>query len=115
MGDRANVLVRQDKDDSGVYLYTHGAGTELPATLQKALAKGWRWGDAPYLTRIIFDTMTKRCHGEELGYGISTWISDGASRILEVNCDAGTVKRTEKQWTFEEYVALSPAKIGEVW
>lgn len=115
MGDRANVLVRQDKDDSGVYLYTHGAGTELPATLQKALAKGWRWDDAPYLTRIIFDTMTERYHGEELGYGISTWISDGEKRILEVNCDARTVSRKYTVWTFEQYVNLSPAEIETVW
>lgn len=46
MGDKANVLVRQDNDDPGVYLYTHGAGTELPATLQKALAKCLLWNAA---------------------------------------------------------------------
>jgi len=107
MGDRANVLVREYSEDNGVYLYTHWNGSELPFALQEALAKEWRWDDAAYLTRIIFDVMTKKHHNEETGYGISTYICDGRDRVLIVNSTAKTVSRNEKSWTFKEYIALS--------
>ena len=104
MGDRANVLVKENDDDPGVYLYTHWAGTELPYTLQEALAKRWRWDDTAYLTRIIFDTMTEGQQGNETGYGISTFCCDGEDRILEVNCKHQDVRRKARTWTFEEYI-----------
>ena len=106
MGDRANVLVKQDADDPGVYLYTHWSGTELPTTLQAALAKRWRWNDAAYLARIIFDQMTEGWHGQETGFGISTIAPDGQGRVLVVNCDKQTVSCLDKTWTFEEFLAL---------
>jgi hypothetical protein len=41
MGDRANVYVK-NTDTQGVFLYSHWGGTELPATVQKALKrKAW--------------------------------------------------------------------------
>ncbi len=63
MGDRANVLIKEDSKDGGVFLYTHCSGSDLPKILQKAIAKKWRWGDSPYLARIIFDQMTELEHG----------------------------------------------------
>jgi hypothetical protein len=106
MGNRANILVKAYKADSGVYLYSHWGGTELPATLQNALSKHWRWDDPQYLTRIIFDEMTSKDHGGETGYGISTRVGDGASRILEVIVEDMRVVRGSKNWSFDEYVAL---------
>lgn len=107
MGDRANVLVKEDSEDNGVYLYTHWNGTELPTILQDALKKRWRWDDCAYLTRIIFDEMTKDDHGEETGYGISSILGDGDDRILKVNVIEQTVKMGEREWTFEEYISLN--------
>ena len=115
MGDRANVLAKENDDDPGVYLYTHWAGTELPHTLQKALAKKWRWDDTAYLARIIFDTMTEGQQGNETGYGISTFACDGNDRILEVNCTHLDVKHNGRTWTFEEYIKLSEAEVSRVW
>jgi len=106
MEDRANILVKEDLNDSGIYLYTHWSGSDLPMILQKALAKKWRWDDCAYLSRIIFDQMTENSHGEETGYGISTFFQDGDDRILEVNCDRKTISMEEKSWTFQEYIDL---------
>ena len=115
MGDRANICVKEDQNDNGVYLYTHWTGTELPATLQTALAKKWRWSDSAYLARIIFDVMTDGDRGSETGYGISTFICDGQDRVLEVDCSAQRVRRNDKSWTFSQYVALSDWEIRNAW
>ncbi len=106
MGDRANILVKIDNRDSGVYLYSHWGGTELPVILQEALAKRWRWQDAPYLTRIIFCEMVRGEEFGETGFGISTKCCDGDDRLLEVNCQTQLVIRQTdgKSWTFEEFI-----------
>lgn len=119
MGDRANVCVKNNDDDNGVYLYTHWYGTELPFTLQNALLSRQRWQDTAYLTRIIFSEMIT-VHDEVksfLGYGISTFVCDGHKRILYVNCRDLTIKRSDsdKQWTFEQYVNLNNEELENVW
>jgi hypothetical protein len=115
MGNRANVLVKEDELDSGVYLYTHWNRAELPADLQKALAKRWRWNDMQYLTRIIFDVMTEGEQGKETGYGISAQVGDGDRYILEVNGKTQAVSFRGKSWPFEEYVALSFLELETIW
>lgn len=118
MGDRANVVIPQEVgEDSNVYLYTHWAGTELPATVQTALARRERWDDQQYLTRIIFEEMIKPALGHPTGYGITAWLGDGATRLVYVDtakqqvrlqrCDHKGVPRGEPQvYSFDEYVAL---------
>lgn len=117
MGDRANVCVREDEQDRGVYLYTHWDGSNLPQTLRDALAKEWRWQDIQYLTRIIFDEMTKDEHGTETGYGISSAVGDGEDRVLIVDGATQTVSKrgSERKWTFDEYVHLTDAEVESVW
>src|SRR5882672_3955030 len=85
MGDRANVAIVQDGSEQMVYLYTHWGGDGLPHTVQKALAKKWRWDDGIYLARIIFDQMINGNQGTETGFGISTSISDNEHPIVVVN------------------------------
>lgn len=114
MGDRANVKI-VDRE-STVYLYTHWAGSELPSTLQSALARKQRWNDGQYLAKIIFSQMVKDHEDAETGYGISSVCGDGDSRILEVNVEDQTITRksesdpkygsglTPKTCTFEEFV-----------
>ena len=85
MGDRANVVVL-GTGPSPVYLYTHWGGSELPATLQAALKRGeGRWTDPSYLARIIFCEMVAGREQSELGYGISTAITDNSYPLLVVN------------------------------
>ncbi len=116
MGDRANILVKESTEDSGVYLYTHGEGSILPEKLHKALAKKVRWNDCQYLTRIIFDVMTENNHGEETGYGISAFLGDGSDRVLVVDCDNQTVSyKGFKIWSFQEFSELSKEDLLSVW
>lgn len=110
MGDRANILVKEDERDSGVYLYTHYGGSNLPQTLQKALAKKWRWDDSEYLTRIIFDCMSNGCQGQETGFGISTTVGDGEDRIAEVDVNKQEVHIGSETWSFEEFIGLANPK-----
>jgi hypothetical protein len=114
MGDRANIYVKND-EDKGVYLYTHWGGYELPLTAQAALAKRMRWSDESYLTRIIFDTMTEGCQGQETGFGIATYEPDNEYPLIEVDCDEKKISFNGNSWTFEEYVALSKEDILSHW
>lgn len=95
MGDRGNIVIMDWKDPSkGVYLYSHWGGSRLPYVLAEALgsdAGKARATDAAYLTRIIFDTLTKGEQGEETGYGISTDLCDNSHPILVVDTVNGRV------------------------
>ena len=105
MGDRANVYVVDEQEPSkGVHLYTHWAGTELPETVRQALLRQLRWTDSQYLTRIIFDEMTKGHVGGETGFGISFSVGDGDDRIVRVNPLTQTVDLGHKAWPFDEYI-----------
>lgn len=117
MGDRANVLVGEwiNGEFSGVYLYTHWGGSELPWTVQRALGRHQRWENVAYLTRIIFCEMVKGSEEGETGYGISAQLGDGANRILRVDTDRQEVTRKDKTWTFEEYCNLKDPSLSEVW
>jgi hypothetical protein len=130
MGDRANVFVinRGTLEDpkEGVWLYSHWGGHGLPATLQVALERGkGRWGDTPYLTRILFcDLIRGDCDGLT-GYGISTYITDNEHPVLVVDCErqrvgvapspsyeergrnGAYVPRPARTWTFREFCVLT--------
>lgn len=116
MGDRANIAVVQPRSESRVYLYTHWDGYRHAEVLQRALQKRWRWDDPAYLTRIIFDELTKGDQGQETGYGISTTIQDNEHAILVVDTENQTVHSesyrlgkdaaVRRRWTFEEFIKL---------
>jgi len=115
MGDRANILVKEDEKNSGVYLYSHWNGTNLPRTLQRALSKKWQWDDAQYLSRIIFDCMTEHCHGEEGGYGITSGVWDGEGRIVKVKVTEQEVSIGSKTWTFDEFIKIPEVDFESIW
>lgn len=103
MGDRGQILI----EDTGVYLYTHWGGYQLKNMLQEALKKQWRWGDAEYLTRIIFDVMTKDAHDEETGFGIGNLEhSDLNHPLLIVDVKNQKIKDGTKEWNFEDFIKL---------
>ena len=125
MGDRANIVVRQNKweERPPVFLYTHWSGYDLWKTLQTALAKRWRWDDQAYLTRIIMNEMQGDDHGET-GYGISTDPPDNSYPYLVVDVKEQKVYVTKARYvehfeeisfTFEEYLELDkdPRRIDD--
>ena len=112
MGDRANVHVKANNLDNGVFLYTQFGGKHLPHKLHAALSRKRRWGNTPYLTRIIFDTMVS---DQARGYGVSAFAIDGNDRILWVDCSRQTVSCNHNTWTFSDYVKLETDQLDKVW
>lgn len=117
MGDRANIKIKQATGD--VWFYTHWSGHRLPEILRTALARRVRWGDSPYLARIIFCEMIK---GGEAGFGISTTVQDNEYPVLV--CDTNTMTvfiETESgnddleyptRFGFQDYASQSEASWG---
>lgn len=85
MGDRANIKVITYEYEPAVYFYTHWNAKEVPETVQKALAKRWRWTDGAYLARIVYDTLVGEDFGSETGYGISSHIGDNGHPIFVID------------------------------
>ena len=110
MGGRANVIVKEGTEK--INLYTHWGGSELPNTVQRALARRQRWDDFSYLTRIIFCTMVPiDMWDDETGFGISQHSPDGEDRTITVDVGKQSVKITgQPAVTFDKYV-----KHGGAW
>jgi len=108
MGDRAQVKIAFGEKD--IFLYTHWGGEEFPETIRQGLIVGRsRWGDAPYLTRILFCNMVRyEDHDSTTGYGISPEFQDSEYTSLTINTRAQTVIMGDndppKVWTFAEYI-----------
>ncbi|TMO84850.1 hypothetical protein [Pseudoalteromonas spongiae] len=105
MSDPANILIKRDENDHGVYLYSHWGANTIEKTLQDALKRNLRWDDPAYLARIIFDEMTKGEQGEEVGFGISSYLIEG--NVIQINVRQQTIKIKDEQWSFQEYIKLT--------
>lgn len=110
MGDRGNIVVKEDNENP-IYLYTHWGGYKIKDILKNALSRKLSWNDGPYLTRIIFCEMIKKDVNGETGFGIVPYMCDNEYNLLWVYPDKGLViekeERTEKEvnrWTFEEFI-----------
>ncbi len=96
MGDRGNIGIKQEQSTDMMYMYSHWNGSRMPNILAAAFDRGEdRWEDAPYMTRIIFDTLI---NGDQqtTGYGLSmgrvcdnehdmpivVWASDFAEPVI---------------------------------
>ena len=110
MGNRANIAIKQpvmsqEGEPVFIYLYTHWNGAVLPQILQSALKRGMsRWGDAPYLTRIIFSEMVKDDVMGETGAGISTYITDNSHAIIVVDIEREIIQIANQFWQFSVYI-----------
>lgn len=95
MGDRGNIVV-SDGEAGAVVLYTHWDGSRIEHIARAALARGQRWDDAPYLTRIIFCEMVKGAEAQESGYGISVWphLPDNQHPVLVIDVPGQRVGTT---------------------
>ena len=99
MGDRGNIILKYHGNDK-VYLHTHWSGSDLPGIIKAALKRGKdRWGDDPYLARILFSEMIQHEVMDNTGFGIAPYIGDGGTDIL-VDLQEKTVDGVP----FEEYI-----------
>jgi len=117
MGERAEILI-VEPDESRLFFYSHWDGPDLTTILQAALLRGKsRWGDSPYLARIIFNEMTQGCELETTGYGISTKPMGGTYPLIVVDMDLEVVtfeNHNKTSWTFEEYVELDSTELPSI-
>ncbi len=121
MGDRANCIVLQNtyEENPPVWLYTHWDGSNLLAMVQKAIQHKQRWEDSPYLTRIIFDTMSAGHQGEETGFGISTSECDNNHHYVVVDPKRQEVRIEDLEsryvyhrWTFKEFCTTNLSDVN---
>jgi hypothetical protein len=96
MGDRSNIVVMQDNNQS-VWLYGHWMGEDAIGIVGEVLSRKQRWTDAPYLTRMIFEKMIEGSIDKETGFGISTMMQDNEYPIIILN------PMKEEAW-IEEYI-----------
>lgn len=107
MGDRGNIQVKENAADNGVFFYSHWGGSDLPKIVSSALKRGQsRWGDTPYLARIIFCEMIEGDERGETGYGISTQECDPNYPLIIVNDGDRTVQIGENVWPFKTFSEL---------
>jgi hypothetical protein len=112
MGDRANLAIKTDENDVGIWLYTHWGGDNLAFDLQNALKFGSnRWGDDSYLTRIIVCQIIGDKWNEETGYGISHEEQDNEHHIIYVNLKNQEVSFNGMTWTFMQYLNLTKKEL----
>lgn len=115
MGDRGQVFIENHygEGNTGVYLYTHGRATELIVYVRRALEKRVRWSDLCYLTRIIFDEMSRGSHSE-LGFGICGVEHGDIWRLIKIKKDKMIeVRKYEKlefEGTFEQFLDVDKYK-----
>ena len=77
MGCRGTIEIWENgaapkDEESPVVLYTHWGAHEMLSDLKEVLSKRKRWGDAAYLSRMIFCQMVKGEEKDSTGYGIMT-------------------------------------------
>lgn len=123
MGDRANVVIKEN--NSQVWLYTHWGGHGLFQDVQKALARGMeRWGDPASLARIVFSEMVPAKDRLGLtGFGISDSIGDNEHPIIVLDIPTQSAFHVREEdldqhgrlpndykplvtWPFPQFVAL---------
>ena len=88
MSTRAQVYMV----NSGVYLYQHMDGYDLPNIVQSALKRKERWDDEEYLSRIIFSEMIENYIQGPTGYGIGTSQHVDIEWLVEVNAEDQEIK-----------------------
>ena len=111
MGCRGTIEIWENgaapkDEESPVVLYTHWGAYEMMSDLKEVLSRRKRWGDAAYLSRMIFSQMIKDDIDGETGYGIMTNNINDAEEEIVVDCDRQEVivkgKDNNKSYTFSE-------------
>ena len=107
MGERANIVVKQPSSNEEICLYSHWGGDSLIEDTKLGLIYGKdRWQDFSYLTRILFDEMTRTSDRSTTGFGISCGQYDSDYPDIYVNVDTQTVTIGQASWSFYDFTNL---------
>jgi len=114
MGDRGNIVLKQEPY-SDIFLYTHWGGTDIAPLLKKALVRGHeRWSDEPYLARIIFSEMVSDDIEGLTGYGLSPYQTDNEHPLLYVDLKQRKIHCNGNAWTYDEFVQEGDDRLREL-
>ena len=106
MGDRGNICVKNtESNEKEIWFYSHWYGSEMKRIVADALNRGKnRWGDEPYLNRIIFSELIQHHVLDETGFGIYTEECDPNHPAIYVHHNEREVLVNEKTWSFDEFI-----------
>jgi hypothetical protein len=103
-GERGEIAAAEGAPNNWdtIYLYTHWGAEGLEEILAKALEAGkGRWGDDPYLARIIFTHFTQDASlSDATGYGLSPYECDPQYPTLYVDLRGKAVNGV----SFEDFI-----------
>ena len=104
MGDRGNIIIETSDKKPKLFFYTHYYGSALHILVANALENGKsRWGDDPYLNRILFCSLVKDDVEGTTGAGIDTEMGDGGCEVYICH-DEERVRFRGNTYTFAEFV-----------
>jgi len=117
MGDRANIVVKQEPDNPAeIFLYSHWGGEGLVTVLHRVLSRRDRWNDPAYLTRMIFSAMVKDDIDGSTGFGIGIDRPDNSYPYIVVDVPNQEVRREAENGravivraSFDEFVKFPDA------
>ena len=100
---RRNIALQYEgRTEPSIFLYTHWGAELLEQTLAESLDRGrGRWGDEPYLARIIASDMFKDAEQDITGYGLAPYVMDDEYPTLYVDLEKQTVNNVP----FEAFIA----------
>lgn len=115
MGDRGNIVIRNQGSD--IFLYTHWQGSALGSIAHEALARKERWDHPVYLARIVFQAMVGP-DTSPIGFGIGTAPPDNDHAFLVLDCASQRVLQCPmvcdkvgpptQSWSFADFIAAPP-------
>jgi len=100
MGDRANIAIKQYNSEERVWLYGHWIGARTIEVARTVIDRRVQLADSSYLARVIFEAMIPEDqHGDSMGYGISTQITDNEYPIIVFDPNTQTIQIEESDGT----------------
>ena len=96
-------------EERPVVLYTHWGAKEMEDDLRDVLSRKQRWNDPSYLSRMIFNRMTRHDTDGETGYGILTVNVGDAEVEIVVDCNRQEVIikgwNENDTYTFDDFIS----------
>ena len=107
MGDRSNIVV-QESNGNRIYLYGHWQGEYAINVVAEVLGRQERWGDEPFLTRMLFSKMVESDIDGSTGFGISTYMCDNEYPLIVLEPSTQTAVIEEYKFGANTFTPITP-------